>query len=121
QPGRPTVFGIRDEKFIFGLPGNPVSSYVQFELLVKQLIYRIMGHQLEPVVLRLPMASDYTRKKAERKSFIPVKINENGLIEPIEYHGSAHIHAYMEADGMMAVEIGEAKITKGALRDVRQL
>lgn len=121
QPGRPTVFGIRDEKFIFGLPGNPVSSFVQFELLVKQLIYRIMGHQFKPVVLRLPMASDYTRKKAERKSFIPVKINENGMIEPIEYHGSAHIHAYEEAGGMMAVEIGEAKITKGALRDVRQL
>jgi len=121
QPGRPTVFGIRDEKFIFGLPGNPVSSFVQFELLVKQLVYRIMGHHFRPAVLRLPMAAEYSRKKAERKSFIPVRINAEGLIEPLEYHGSAHIHAYEEANGLMAVEIGEAQIAKGEMRNVRQL
>jgi molybdopterin molybdotransferase len=33
QPGRPTVFGVKGDKYIFGLPGNPVSSFVQFELL----------------------------------------------------------------------------------------
>jgi len=121
QPGRPTVFGIRDNKYIFGLPGNPVSSFVQFELLVKQLIYRIMGHQFRPAILRLPMASDYSRRKAVRKSFIPVRINAEGLIEQLEYHGSAHIHAYEEANGLMAVEIGEAQIAKGEMRYVRQL
>lgn len=120
QPGRPTVLGIKENKFLFGLPGNPVSSFVQFELLVKQLAYRFMGHQLEPRTVKLPMAADYNRKKAERKSFIPVCINANGKIEPLEYHGSAHIHAYEGADGIMSVEIGEMHIEAETLRDVRQ-
>lgn len=121
QPGRPTVFGARNDKFLFGLPGNPVSSYVQFELLVKQLAYRLMGCTLRPMIVKLPMANDYSRKKGTRKSFMPVKINENGKIEPLEYHGSAHIHAFEDADGIMAVEIGETKIIAGEYRDVRQL
>lgn len=121
QPGRPTVFGIRDNKFLFGLPGNPVSSFVQFELLVKQLAFRMMGHQYKPQIVKLPMASEYIRKKAERKSFVPVRINAEGKIEPLEYHGSAHIHSYDGAVGMLAVEIGETHINAGELRDVRQL
>jgi molybdopterin molybdotransferase len=121
QPGRPTVFGVRENKFLFGLPGNPVSSYVQFELLVKQLAFRLMGYSYKPMVVKLPMAADFTRRKGERKSFMPVRINAEGKIEPLEYHGSAHIHAYEGADGIMAVEIGETKIASGEYRNVRQL
>lgn len=121
QPGRPTVFGTRGEQFLFGLPGNPVSSFVQFELLVKQLAFRLMGHDFKPAVVKLPMALEYNRKKAERKSFMPVRINSSGKIEPLDYHGSAHIHSYEGADGIMAMEIGETHIEAGALRDVRQL
>ncbi|MBW6490014.1 MAG: molybdopterin molybdotransferase MoeA [Lentimicrobium sp.] len=121
QPGRPTVFGVKGNKFLFGLPGNPVSSYVQFELLVKQLAFRLMGHTYKPMIVKLPMAADFTRKKGIRKSFMPVKINSEGKIEPLEYHGSAHIHAYEGADGIMAIEIGETKIISGEYRDVRQL
>lgn len=121
QPGRPTVFGIKEGKFLFGLPGNPVSSFVQFELLVRQLAFRLMGHRFKPVLVKLPMAAEYNRRKAERKSFMPVRINSDGKIEPLAYHGSAHIHSYEGADGMMAVEIGETHIEAGELRNVRQL
>lgn len=121
QPGRPTVFGIKDNKFLFGLPGNPVSSYLQFELLVKQLAYRLMGHSFKAQTVKLPMANDYTRKKAARKSFMPVRITPDGKIEPLDYHGSAHIHAYEGADGIMSIEIGETKIAAGEQRNVRQL
>ncbi len=121
QPGRPTIFGTRGDQFMFGLPGNPVSSYVQFELLVKQLAYRMMGHRWSPRIVKLPMAAEYNRKKAERKSFMPVRINSEGRIEPLEYHGSAHIHAYEGADGIVSIEIGETHISAGELRDVRQL
>lgn len=121
QPGRPTVFGTRGAQFLFGLPGNPVSSFVQFELLVKQLAGRMMGHDYQPQIVTLPMAADYTRKKSERKSFMPVRINPEGKIEPLDYHGSAHIHAYEGANGIMAIEIGETQINAGELRNVRQL
>lgn len=121
QPGRPTVFGKKDKQFFFGLPGNPVSSFVQFELLVKPLIYNLMGLDYKPLPLKIPMGIEYNRKKAKRKSYIPVYFNENGEVMPVEYNGSAHIHSYVKADGMIYINIGETTLKKGQLVDVRQI
>lgn len=121
QPGRPTVFGKKEKQFFFGLPGNPVSSFVQFELLVKPLIYNLMGFDFKPLPLKMPMGVEYKRKKAKRKSYIPVYFNENGEIMPVEYNGSAHIHSYVKADGMIFINIGETTLKKGQLVDVRQI
>ena len=120
QPGRPTVFATKDGQYLFGLPGNPVSSFVQFELLVKPLLYGLMGHDFKPPVLRIPMGETFERRKARRKSFIPVTIR-SGKVYPVEYHGSAHIHSYIFADGMVAVEIGKSKLAEGEMVDVRQI
>lgn len=121
QPGRPTVFGTKDKQFFFGLPGNPVSSFVQFELLVKPLIYKLMGHTYLPVALKMPMGADYARKKAKRKSYIPVSFTENGEVVPVGYNGSAHIHSYVYAHGMISIPIGETLLKKGQVVDVRQI
>ena len=121
QPGKPTVFGVRDRKYIFGLPGNPVSSFVQFEMLVKPLLYAISGHTYCPIQLKLPLAVDYTRRNNQRRAFVPVTIQHLGEVEPIEYHGSAHIHAYVSAHGIMSVPPGITHIKKGDLVDVRSL
>ena len=120
QPGRPTVFGLKDNKYIFGLPGNPVSSFVQFEMLAKPLILKMMGCIEEIPVLNLPMGIDYRRKKTERKAFIPVNIKD-GLIFPVQYHGSAHIHAYAFANGLIWMEKGQSELRKGEAVNVRQL
>lgn len=120
QPGKPTLFAGHEDKYVFGLPGNPVSSYVQFELLVKPLLYKIMGATYKPRVVKLPMATGYTRKKTDRKSFIPVKY-ESGKIEPLDYHGSAHIHAFEKAWGIISLNIGEDNVKPGELREVRQI
>jgi molybdopterin molybdotransferase len=120
QPGRPTVFGIKDDKYIFGLPGNPVSSFVQFEILVKHLIHKLQSSDINSVDIILPMGADINRKKTERKSFIPVNIKE-GKLYPIDYHGSAHIHSYVFADGIIAMEKGVLLLRKGELVNVRQL
>lgn len=120
QPGKPTVFAVKDHTWLFGLPGNPVSAFVQFELLTRALIDKITGCTENQPMLSLMLGVDYRRRKSDRKSFLPVKIKSNEVF-PIEYHGSAHIHAYVEADGLMAVNIGETEILKGTLVDVRQL
>ncbi len=121
QPGKPTTFGISNDKYCFGLPGNPVSSFVQFELLVKPFIYKMMGMDYEPLTIKMPLAVDYTRKKAKRKSWIPVKITKQGFVKPLEYHGSAHIHSLVYADGIISIPIGETIIEKGKIIDVRQI
>jgi molybdopterin molybdotransferase len=120
QPGRPTVFGHKENKYIFGLPGNPVSSFVLFEMLVKPFLLKIMGHDIPARDIKLPIASDYFRKRSTRKSLIPVKIINSEII-PLEYHGSAHINAYSQADGIVAIEIGETRLNKGDLVNVRQI
>jgi len=122
QPGRPTLFGTAgNEKICFGLPGNPVSSFNQFELLVKPLLYKMMGHDYKPAILKLPLAQDYQRKKSERLSFLPVMLLEDGSITPVEYHGSSHINALTVTFGLMSVPIGVTQIKKGEFADVRPI
>jgi molybdopterin molybdotransferase len=120
KPGKPTTFGMADKKFCFGLPGNPVSSFIQFDLLVKPLIYNLMGQDYKPLDIRMPMGVEYKRKNEDRKIFFPIII-ENGEIFPVDYHGSAHIHALSGAHGIIAMEIGKKEIKKGEMIHVRQL
>ncbi|HOG72663.1 MAG TPA: molybdopterin molybdotransferase MoeA [Tenuifilaceae bacterium] len=122
QPGKPTTFGTLDNKLVFGLPGNPVSAFIQFELLVKPAIRKLMGcKQLNPTAIRLPLAEDYRRNRAERMALVPVKIIAGSAVLPVEFHGSAHIFALGNADGIIAVPIGTTKIDKGEIVDVRPL
>lgn len=121
QPGRPTVFGTYRQKYIFGLPGNPVSSFNIFELFVKPMLYSMMGYDYKPMNIKMPMGKTYSRKKSERKSFLPVMIGDSGEVFPIKYHGSAHVHALVFADGLISIPIGKTELQKGELVDVRQI
>ena len=122
QPGKPTTFGVAGSKLVFGLPGNPVSSFIQFELMVKPALLMMMGC-IEPYAIsyRLPLATDYSRKRAERLGLFPVVINTNGEVEPLEYHGSAHIFALAKAHGIASVAFGVKQLKKGELIDVRPI
>ncbi|NSW44650.1 MAG: molybdopterin molybdotransferase MoeA [Bacteroidales bacterium] len=102
QPGKPTLMARKGNQYCFGLPGNPVSSFMQFELIVKPFIYKIMGHSYHPQTAFLPLAHEYRRKKAERTSLIPVRIEDN-KVYPVEYHGSAHLFALNSAHGFIII------------------
>jgi molybdopterin molybdotransferase len=119
QPGRPTTLAAGKGKFVFGLPGNPVSSFVQFELLGKMLMARMNNIEMPDRIVKCVCGADFTRKKAKRKSFYPVQLNDQGEIVPIEYHGSAHINSLNDAEGAIAMDIGVMEIKKGTLTDVR--
>jgi molybdopterin biosynthesis enzyme len=81
----------------------------------------MMGSNFKPLPLKLPMGVEFNRKKAKRKSYIPIYINKNGEVMPVEYNGSAHIHSYVKADGMIYINIGETTLQKGQLVNVRQI
>ncbi len=119
QPGKPVIFATREGKYLVALPGNPVSSFVQFEMLVKHLIQIVTGNEGKPKQVKVPMGADYTRKRTTRKAFFPVTFSSEGTVMPTEYHGSAHIHSYIHADGIVTIEIGETEIKKGSLVNVR--
>jgi len=120
KPGKPTTFGMADKKFCFGLPGNPVSSFVQFDLLVKPLIYTLMGQVYKPLDIQMTLGVDFKRRNPDRKAYFPIII-ENGEVLPVDYHGSAHIHALSSAHGIISMEIGQAEIKKGEKVHVRQI
>ncbi len=121
QPGRPTVFSQKETQYCFGLPGNPVSSFVQFEMLVKPLIYKMSGSTYIPLNLRLNLSSDFTKKNIDRLSIVPICLNPDYTISIADYHGSAHINALSTVNGFMLVQPGVSVIKKGESVDVRQI
>jgi molybdopterin molybdotransferase len=120
QPGKPLTFGTRGKTAIFAFPGNPVSTFFPFEIMAKPFIYKLMGH--EYIARKYPLITgvDFTRKRAERKTFIPVKI-ENGKVFPVEFHGSAHINSLCDAEGIISFPLGVLEIKKGQEVEVTSL
>ena len=121
QPGRPTVFGRCDSVFCFGLPGNPVSTYVVFEILVKPFLYRLMGHAQAVPTVTATLDKPVKRRKATRMSTLPVVFTGPKTVCPVDYHGSAHIGAMTKAQGLITVPEGTLGIPKGSDVHVRPL
>lgn len=118
QPGKPILMAQKDKQYFFGLPGNPVSSFMQFELIVKPFLYKLMGHEYKTKVAILPLVNDYKRKKADRTALIPVKIKDNKVI-PVEYHGSAHLFAMNMAEGFIQIPQNTTLVLKDTYVTVR--
>jgi len=79
KPGGPVAFGMKEGKPVFSLPGNPVSTMVTFEELVRPALLRMMGHRrvIKPYVQATLRAE--VRKKAGKVHFLRVRIEvENG-------------------------------------------
>lgn len=119
KPGKPTVFGVSGNLFCFGLPGNPVSTFVVFELMVKPFLYKLMGHNYSPPNIQMPMGETISIKNAERRTWIPVAITDTGTLKKVEYHDSGHINALCGADGLICMDVGVAEIPEGTIVQVR--
>lgn len=121
QPGKPMTFCTGKKKIVFGLPGNPVSSFVQFEVMARPLIAKMMGAKVAFADTTITLGTDYSRKRADRMAWVPVTLNEKGEVIPVEYHGSAHISALPDAMGLMCVPQGQSWIQKGETVSVRSI
>lgn len=125
KPGKPTVFGVSNSSdksenlYCFGLPGNPVSTFVVFELMVKSFLYKLMGHDYTPPNIRMPIDKTLSRNNTERRSWIPIAITDAGTLKKVEYHDSGHINALCGADGLVCMDVGVAEITEGTIVQVR--
>lgn len=121
KPGKHLLFARAKKTLIFGLPGNPVSSFVQFELLIKPLLLKLRGVIKMPETRKAIMEGDYFRKKADVLSFVPGKLSGQDRVMTLEYHGSAHIHAYRQADCIIEIPKGVLLIKKGDQVHVRPI
>lgn len=121
KPGQHTTFASKSDKYIVGLPGNPVSSFIQFEVFVLPFLRKLMNYQQPEILLPLTMGQNFTRKKSDREECLPVMVSPGNEVLMIDYHGSAHIHAYHQAFGFITVPAGQTEIKKGEIVYVRPL
>ncbi len=119
KPGNPMSFSKKGNTFCFGLSGNPVSSLIQFELIAKPVLYKLLGANFKPLRIKANLNFDFHRKKADRFGIVPVVINSDGLVEKVPFNGSAHINAMVFANAIMEVPYEEFKINKGDFVYVR--
>jgi len=111
QPGKPILFATLGNTHILGLSGNPVSSYLQFLLVAKPLLFRLSGCTLPSLkIVKTPLAEAVKRKKSNRQLYIPVTFNPSGFANLIPFNGSAHITALAGIDGfaILDVDVNEA-------------
>lgn len=118
KPGRPVLFGILAGIPVFGLPGNPVSTQVTFELLVRPALRKMMGHRrlFRPVV---PVIMSWDAKHAPgRTEFIRVKLRRVGgayIAEPTTVSQSSGIvTSLLDADGLLILDEDTVLIPEGA-------
>lgn len=121
QPGKPMVFAHKNNKHVFGLSGNPVSSFIQFELYVKPFLLALMGCKHTPKRFQLALAHDFSRRKDTRLQFLPANISDDNSVVPVPFHGSAHINALSLASYLMEIPLGIKALKKGDLVTLRTL
>jgi molybdopterin molybdotransferase len=121
QPGKPFTFAIIDNKPVFGIPGNPVAALVTFEFFIKPFINRMSGNNNLPLEIHVPLERDFKRDNSQRKGFYPAKITTQNTVQFVEYHGSAHLAGYTNANVIAIIEPGINKINEGEPVRVRLL
>ena len=129
QPGRPIVFGLCTlperagapaphihGKYFFGLPGNPVSTMVTFELFVRPMIHALGGGAPQPLVfLKARLKSD-VRTKTGLKRFLPAVLSgefENAEVELARWQGSGDIAALAGANCYLVIPPDREQIGAG--------
>ena len=105
QPGQPLVFGSAGGRFLFGLPGNPGSTMVTFELFARAAI-EILGGQREPLLplLWTRLARDFKQKTGLTR-FLPARLSADGAeVTPLGWQGSSDVTALAKSNVFMVTE-----------------
>jgi molybdopterin molybdotransferase len=120
RPGRPVFFGTKGRVVVFGLPGNPVSAFVTFEVLVRPFLGRMMGYAgLGGRRVRARLAAPLA-KRMERTVFWPAMLEMTGdgpVARTLPWKSSADLATLARADAL-AIQPRERVLDEGAWVDV---
>ena len=109
KPGKPQAYGISDGKPIFGLPGNPVSSLVVFELFVRPALLKMAGHTdlLRPT-FKATLTESITNKDGRVNYMRAILKESNGqyTAETTGPQGSGILHSLVLANGLITIPSG---------------
>jgi molybdopterin molybdotransferase len=118
HPGKPTILAAADGKPVFGLPGNPVSTMIAFDLFVTPSLLRLLGCAQPPAwrSVQARLARNVA-SIAGREDFVPVRLEaRDGALwaEPV-FGKSNLIYTMAHADGMLRVPLDLAGLYAGEL------
>jgi len=107
KPGKPMWFGIlphaKGPRLVFGLPGNPVSTLVCFELFVRPAIAALAGLPPRPHPSVTGQLTESFRQPGDRPTYFPVQLERGAdanLIRLLDWQGSADLRTLARADGL---------------------
>lgn len=112
KPGKPTVFGKIGDKLIFGLPGNPVSVAVTFNLFARAALRAMQGATEKTLPEVTTVLARSVKASPDRDSYLPavLRTDEDGslLAEPLKWGGSSDFVSFARANGLIIVPAGAA-------------
>lgn len=125
KPGKPLAFGQIDRDgqgvslrpaYFIGLPGNPVSTFVTFLLMVRPFLLRLQG--LTDVAPRVyPMRADFSQVKADKRNeFLRARINDQGGLDLFPNQSSAVLTSTVWGDGLIDNPPGHAIVAGEMVR-----
>jgi molybdopterin molybdotransferase len=116
RPGRPAVFAVCQGKPVFGLPGNPVSTMVTFELFVVPAIDLLSGAEARPLPLLEARLAEALNERPGLTHFLPACIEWRGAapeVKALKWQGSGDITALGKANCFLVVPAEREKIAAG--------
>ncbi len=106
KPGKPLAYGRVGAAAFMGLPGNPVSSFVTFLMLVRPFVLALQGvSQVRPAFVEMRADFDWPRPD-RRREFLRGRTNARGGVEIHVNQGSAALSSIVWADGLVDVPAG---------------
>jgi len=116
KPGKPLLFGTKGDTLVFGLPGNPVSAFVCFELFVRPALRILAGNpDSGPRTATLPLA-EAIAMTTDRPTYHPAKLELDGtgyMVRPLPWMGAPDLRGLQPADALLAVPPGETRLAAG--------
>ena len=116
RPGRPAVFGMCQGKAVFGLPGNPVSTMVTFELFVAPAIDLLSGAEARALPLVEARLAEALRERPGLTHFLPARVEWRERapeVKALRWQGSGDIAALSRANCFLVVPADREKIDIG--------
>ena len=106
RPGKPAVFGMCKEKPVFGLPGNPVSTMVTFELFVVPVIDLLSGASARPLPFLTATLAEAMKEKPGMTHFLPARVqfdSSEARVKPLPWQGSGDTVTMAKANCFLVV------------------
>jgi len=116
KPGKPVSFGVREHTLVFGLPGNPVSALVGFELFVRPAVLALQGVRRPLPAFQPGRLSEAVRRNPGRDQLLRARTDSDGeavAVEAVTGQESHMIARAAGADALVLVPRGDGEIAAG--------